>query len=76
MYMHPRRPPRLRKLCAALALVAFATAAAAADYKIGFVNTERLFREATPAKRAQASPRGTAARYLRIRSCSRRRPPP
>ena len=28
-------------------------AAAAADYKIGFVNTERLFREAAPAKRAQ-----------------------
>jgi outer membrane protein len=27
--------------------------ATAADYKIGFVNTERLFREATPAKRAQ-----------------------
>jgi outer membrane protein len=27
--------------------------AAAADYKIGFVNTERLFREAAPAKRAQ-----------------------
>jgi outer membrane protein len=27
--------------------------AAAADFKIGFVNTERLFREATPAKRAQ-----------------------
>ncbi|MET0440825.1 MAG: OmpH family outer membrane protein [Casimicrobiaceae bacterium] len=27
--------------------------AQAADYKIGFVNTERLFREATPAKRAQ-----------------------
>lgn len=26
---------------------------AAADYKIGFVNTERLFREAAPAKRAQ-----------------------
>ena len=25
----------------------------AADYKIGFVNTERLFREAAPAKRAQ-----------------------
>jgi outer membrane protein len=25
----------------------------AADFKIGFVNTERLFREATPAKRAQ-----------------------
>jgi outer membrane protein len=31
-----------------------AGAAVAADYKIGFVNTERLFREATPAKRAQA----------------------
>ena len=27
--------------------------AQAADYKIGFVNTERLFREAAPAKRAQ-----------------------
>ena len=27
--------------------------AGAADYKIGFVNTERLFREAAPAKRAQ-----------------------
>jgi len=30
-----------------------AGAACAADYKIGFVNTERLFREAAPAKRAQ-----------------------
>ena len=30
-----------------------AGAASAADYKIGFVNTERLFREAAPAKRAQ-----------------------
>ena len=39
---------------AAATLVALACgAAAAADYKIGFVNTERLFREATPAKRAQ-----------------------
>jgi outer membrane protein len=44
----------MRTLCAALALVAFAATAAAADYKIGFVNTERLFREATPAKRALA----------------------
>ena len=34
-------------------LVALCGVAAAADYKIGFVNTERLFREATPAKRAQ-----------------------
>jgi outer membrane protein len=38
-------------LAAVLALAA--GFAAAADYKIGFVNTERLFREATPAKRAQ-----------------------
>jgi outer membrane protein len=38
-------------LAAVLALSA--GVAAAADYKIGFVNTERLFREATPAKRAQ-----------------------
>jgi outer membrane protein len=34
-------------------LAMVAGAAHAADYKIGFVNTERLFREATPAKRAQ-----------------------
>lgn len=35
-------------------LAAFgAGAASAAEYKIGFVNTERLFREAAPAKRAQ-----------------------
>ena len=38
----------------AVALMAAAGASAAADYKIGFVNTERLFREAAPAKRAQA----------------------
>ncbi|NDP42965.1 MAG: OmpH family outer membrane protein [Aromatoleum sp.] len=36
----------------AFALTGSATAQAA-DYKIGFVNTERLFRDATPAKRAQ-----------------------
>jgi outer membrane protein len=37
-----------------LGILLCATAhAAAVDYKIGFVNTERLFREATPAKRAQ-----------------------
>lgn len=38
------------------AIIVFAAAAGAAygaDYKIGFVNTERLFREAAPAKRAQ-----------------------
>ena len=36
-----------------LALAATAAFAQGGDYKIGFVNTERLFREATPAKRAQ-----------------------
>ena len=36
------------------ALLAVGTGyAQAADYKIGFVNTERLFREAAPAKRLQ-----------------------
>ena len=38
----------------AIALLAWAGLAAAVEYKIGFVNTERLFREAAPAKRAQA----------------------
>src|SRR3954451_15219120 len=37
----------------ATALFAVSGAAAALDYKIGFVNTERVFREAAPAKRAQ-----------------------
>ena len=37
----------------ALALIAGAGYAQGSDYKIGFVNTERLFREAAPAKRAQ-----------------------
>src|SRR5256714_13919011 len=35
------------------ALLAFSALASAVDYKIGFVNTERVFREAAPAKRAQ-----------------------
>jgi outer membrane protein len=34
-------------------LAGFAFAAGAVEYKIGFVNTERVFREAAPAKRAQ-----------------------
>ena len=51
------------KLAAAAAIAAVATVApaqtssppgGAAPYKIGFVNTEKLFREAAPAKRAQA----------------------
>jgi outer membrane protein len=37
----------------AIALVATLASAQTSDYKIGFVNTERLFREAAPAKRAQ-----------------------
>ena len=36
-----------------MALVSTSAYAQAGDYKIGFVNTERLFREAAPAKRAQ-----------------------
>jgi len=43
-------------LAAGLLIMAFAATAGYAqgsDYKIGFVNTERLFREAAPAKRAQ-----------------------
>lgn len=45
---------RFPTLIAAAALFALgAGAAVAADYKIGFVNTERLFRDAAPAKRAQ-----------------------
>jgi len=47
---------RLAGRLAALALAFFpllANTAIAADYKIGFVNTERLFREAAPARRAQ-----------------------
>ena len=51
---HRRSLARLAAACVAVALVVVAGAAAAAEYKIGFVNTERLFREATPAKRAQA----------------------
>ena len=41
-------------VAAAATLIATTAATAqAADYKIGFVNTERLFRDAAPAKRAQ-----------------------
>jgi outer membrane protein len=34
-------------------LMVMSASASAADYRIGFVNTERLFREAAPARRAQ-----------------------
>jgi outer membrane protein len=41
------------KTLVALALAGWVGMAGAADMKIGFVNTERVFREAAPAKRAQ-----------------------
>ena len=44
---------RIATIIIAAALLSAAALAHAADYKIGFVNTERLFREAAPAKRAQ-----------------------
>ncbi|HEY2629459.1 MAG TPA: OmpH family outer membrane protein [Usitatibacter sp.] len=43
----------MKRSLAAVALCGIAFAAGAADLKIGFVNTERVFREAAPAKRAQ-----------------------
>ena len=45
-------PTQLRIVALALFSL-LANTAIAADYKIGFVNTERLFREAAPARRAQ-----------------------
>jgi len=44
---------RMTNIIAVAVLLAAAGVAHAAEYKIGFVNTERLFREAAPAKRAQ-----------------------
>lgn len=44
---------RIFSLITATLLIAAAGSAYAVEYKIGFVNTERLFREAAPAKRAQ-----------------------
>ena len=44
---------RIATLAVAALFALVGGAALAADFKIGFVNTERLFREAAPAKRAQ-----------------------
>ena len=56
----------MRKAAAAL-LAGWAFAAGAADIKIGFVNTERVFREAAPAKRAQQKlEREFAARHSEL----------
>ena len=43
----------MKRAILVLAAAALASPAAAAELKIGFVNTERVFREAAPAKRAQ-----------------------
>jgi len=43
----------MKKILVALLLAAWSFAAGAQALKIGFVNTERVFREAAPAKRAQ-----------------------
>lgn len=43
-----------KTLAAALALAAFSLTATAQDLKIGYVNSERVLREAAPAKAAQA----------------------
>ncbi len=43
----------MKRWFAALAVCGLVLPAASADLKIGFVNTERVFREAAPAKRAQ-----------------------
>ena len=44
---------RIATFVLAAILLSAPALASAIDYKIGFVNTERLFREAAPAKRAQ-----------------------
>jgi outer membrane protein len=59
-------------LAAAVLPALLAGAAAAAEYKVGFVNTERLFREAAPAKRAQQKlEKEFAARDADIQKLSR-----
>jgi outer membrane protein len=56
----------------AMLVLSGAGAAQAVDYRIGFVNTERLFREAAPAKRAQQKlEREFAARDADIQKLSK-----
>ena len=63
---------RIAHCLIAVVLLASAGVAAAIEYKIGFVNTERLFREATPAKRAQAKiEKEFAARDAEIQKLSK-----
>jgi outer membrane protein len=63
----------LSRAAAVAAVMAFVGGVAhAAEYKIGFVNTERLFREAAPAKRAQQKlEKEFAARDADIQKLSR-----
>jgi outer membrane protein len=57
---------------AATFLAAGSAIAQAADYKLGFVNTERLFRDAAPAKRAQLKlEREFAARDAEVQKLSK-----
>ena len=49
-----RRSPRLLSLAAAAVLALAATAALAEDLKIGYVNSDRVLRDAAPAKAAQS----------------------
>jgi outer membrane protein len=48
-----RKAPMKIVIAIFLALVSVAARAEAAEIKVGFVNTERVFREAAPARRAQ-----------------------
>lgn len=48
------RSPLLHAILASLPLVLFQPAASAEDFKIGYVNSDRVLRDAAPAKAAQA----------------------
>ena len=75
---------KISLVLAAAALLASSNLPAAAELKIGFVNTERIFREAAPAasaqkklekefaSRATRSSRSWSSRRATCRRCSRR----
>jgi outer membrane protein len=50
----PRMTPHVAATCAAVATLLLVPAASAQELKIGYVNSERVLREAAPAKAAQA----------------------
>jgi outer membrane protein len=67
-----RRIAAAAVVAAALLACATAATAQASEYRIGFVNTERLFRDAAPAKRAQQKlEREFAARDAEIQKLSK-----